>query len=110
MNLTETTGHWTCGVWFEREVNDGGPTPSRFEETVAKADMGALNLAMEMLHAAEVLIDKWYEQEDRMKSCSGDPDVTVVAATAPSRRLFSAPKTRLKFADAIACARRQAKH
>ena len=88
MNLTETRDHWTCGVWFEREVNDGGPTPQRFEKTVAKADTGALNLGMEMLHAAEVLIDKWYEQEDRMKSCSGDPDVTVVAATAPSRRLL----------------------
>jgi hypothetical protein len=43
---------------------------------------------MEMLHKAEVLIDKWYENENRMKSCSGNPDVTVVAATAPSRRLL----------------------
>ncbi|MGF6595312.1 hypothetical protein P3T23_000019 [Paraburkholderia sp. GAS448] len=63
MSLTETAVHWTCGVWFEREVDDGNkPTLSRFEKTVAKADAGVLNLGMELLHKAELLIDDWYEK------------------------------------------------
>ena len=67
VSLTETSAHWTCGVWFECEGHKDDPTPSRFEQTVAKADKGVLNLGMEMLHKAEMLIDKWYESHEVMQ-------------------------------------------